>query len=369
MRHLACIINKNSRKAAKSQRTSELKNNLEKNHFSYYQLVHSLNYSCSNLCAFAPLRDKFFRIIKFIYGVGLVVLLMSCSEIFEVDISNEPVTLLAPHDSLVTTMNAQTFWWDYVENADHYQLQIVTPDFELVRRLYLDTTIVVNSFDFALDPGIYQWRVRALNSAYQTAFSTHNLTIDSTLDLSWQTVVLIYPNASDTLNTPEIEFAWQNLYNAMEYRFQLSNAQGIIEEIFTENTLINVQITSDDGAYNWKVMAQNSMSSTPFSEGVFYLDTTPPAIPQLISPENSATLTNGVVQFSWSANNTGGSSIVDSLFVFSDPAQSELLIGIQSKNNQHTDTLSAGAYYWKVRSWDVAGNYSEFSELRNFTVK
>jgi len=28
-----------------------------------------------------------------------------------------------------------------------------------------------------------------------------------------------------------------------------------------------------------------------------------------------------------------------------------------------------GAYYWKVRSWDVAGNYSEFSELRNFTVK
>lgn len=106
-------------------------------------------------------------------------LLVSCEEIIEVvDISNENVVVLAPTDTSTLTITDINFSWEDVEDAEQYKLQIATPNFESANQIVLDTTITTTSFNQALEPGNYEWRVRAENSDYQTIYSTQSFTIE-----------------------------------------------------------------------------------------------------------------------------------------------------------------------------------------------
>lgn len=106
-------------------------------------------------------------------------LLVSCEEIIEVvDISNENVVVLAPTDTSMLTITDINFSWEAVEDAEQYKLQIATPSFESANQIVLDTTITTTSFNQTLELGNYEWRVRAENSDYQTAYSTQSFTIE-----------------------------------------------------------------------------------------------------------------------------------------------------------------------------------------------
>ena len=133
------------------------------------------------------MRKAMFYILVFISSI------YGCSDIFVMDISEDNVSLLAPHNNLETTIGTQTFWWEKVEDAQSYNLQIVTPGFNQTERLILDTTISYNTFTYNLSPNKYEWRVKALNSAYETSYTSFSLRIDSTNDLSNETVLLTYP--------------------------------------------------------------------------------------------------------------------------------------------------------------------------------
>ncbi|MAB49221.1 MAG: hypothetical protein CMC05_11385 [Flavobacteriaceae bacterium] len=108
-----------------------------------------------------------------------VILLVSCEEIIEVvDISNENVVVLAPTDTSTLTITDINFSWEAVEDAEQYKLQIATPNFESANQIVLDTTITTTNFNQDLELGNYEWRVRAENSDYQTAYSTQSFTIE-----------------------------------------------------------------------------------------------------------------------------------------------------------------------------------------------
>ena len=114
-----------------------------------------------------------------------------CSTIFENDIESEPVTLMAPCDGLRTSIVLQTFWWYYVKDATNYNLQIVSPNFDYVEKLVLDTILSVNKFQITLNPGTYQWRVNAFNSGYSTQYTTNTIYIDTTLSISIYTLPIL----------------------------------------------------------------------------------------------------------------------------------------------------------------------------------
>ena len=111
--------------------------------------------------------------------VGISMFNMSCSTFFETDIESDIVVLLAPADSLRTSMFKHTFWWNHVDDADNYTLQIVSPGFYNIRKLVLDTSITDNHTQYTLYPDTFEWRVRANNSAYSTPFTTNYLIIDT----------------------------------------------------------------------------------------------------------------------------------------------------------------------------------------------
>lgn len=102
---------------------------------------------------------------------------VSCIDIFEVDLQGENVELFAPANDLVTSQEENIFWWSSVTGALWYELQVVSPDFSNVSSLKLDTIIEKSNFQFTLQPGVYHWRVRAMNGSSSTEYTENTLTV------------------------------------------------------------------------------------------------------------------------------------------------------------------------------------------------
>ena len=71
---------------------------------------------------------KSFRISSF--GIILTTLLaikwMSCTrDIVEINLEGKYVAVIAPQENYVTTTLTHTFWWEELEGATGYELQIV----------------------------------------------------------------------------------------------------------------------------------------------------------------------------------------------------------------------------------------------------
>lgn len=120
--------------------------------------------------------------IQKVYNIILVaiVLLMAnaCEEAVETPVTDKKVKLLSPANQVVSADTVQLFYWEPLENATQYQLQIVSPNFDSIVRLTVDTVIDKNQFQQQLRRDKYQWRVKALNNATSGTFSdTWNLTI------------------------------------------------------------------------------------------------------------------------------------------------------------------------------------------------
>ncbi|MHA7843216.1 MAG: fibronectin type III domain-containing protein [Winogradskyella sp.] len=117
--------------------------------------------------------------IKKILVIVLFAILYNCEELIEVeDISSETVNILAPTDN--TTLNNTTvnFSWHPLEFAESYQLQVTFPDFNNAQVIVEDTLLSTTSYTKILDQGSYQWRIKAINFAYETQYTTQNLTIE-----------------------------------------------------------------------------------------------------------------------------------------------------------------------------------------------
>jgi len=103
-------------------------------------------------------------IVAFIFCSG-------CETALETDLTDKKPTLLAPANNLITTDSLNTFYWETIDGANNYQLQIVSPQFDSIARLATDTIINRNQFVMKLAPNIYEWRVRAMNSSTHSKYS------------------------------------------------------------------------------------------------------------------------------------------------------------------------------------------------------
>lgn len=117
------------------------------------------------------------QLIICIYTIITIFLLTSCIDIIEEDINDKKIELLSPSDSLKTKETNHRFWWNSISGALWYELQVVSPDFSNISSLKLDTTVEINNFQFSLQPGVYHWRVRALNGSSSTDYSENLLVI------------------------------------------------------------------------------------------------------------------------------------------------------------------------------------------------
>jgi hypothetical protein len=86
---------------------------------------------------------------------------------------------------------------------------------------------------------------------------------------------------------------------------------------------------------------------------------------------NNQSVISGTTQnFQWTGGSDGLSNVSDSLFFYSDAALSIEIDSFLGQNDSYlldTNDLGTGTFYWVVRTYDQAGNYSQ-SSSRIFIV-
>ena len=299
---------------------------------------------------------------------------VSCKEFIEPNISNNKVVLIAPGNGLQSSKYAITFNWEAADDALSYRFQVVSPGFDSIGALVVDTLIKTNKFTVSLDPGKYQWHLRAQNGSSQTAYSeARNLTILSS-SIKQQKVQLQSPANGTTTNQPAVNFAWGDVYGATRFRLQIDTANftdtsKLVYNHATPGLSIKFALPKDQ-SYQWRVRAENDTASSLWSlASVVAYDHTPPAKPLLSSPAKGMTVSTPV-SLQWNAVAT---AIKYKLYVFKSDSVTTYNNTFPLVQTQANYSFTSGTFnervYWRVTAIDAAGNESQGSELRNFVVQ
>lgn len=301
------------------------------------------------------------------------ILLSSCNEFFEPELKNKKVFLTSPGENSQSNRYNQTFRWEQVDEAGNYRLQVATPSFDSIADILLDTLVSDTKFAFTLEPGIYEWRVRAENSASSSQYSSRKFTIIES-SLASQQVQIVSPGTGTVSNNRNITFKWLSLFGASDYKLQVDSGNFSNEETMLVNTTTTeteyTQVLSRDNIYRWRVKAVNDTSESKWSAvQSFTFDNTPPAKVTLLLPANNTTVSRPV-GLQWEAVSGAAKYLVqvyksDS----STPYSSSFPVTVTSASYSFTAGESGETLYWKVCAVDATGNAGPYSDLRSFIVQ
>ncbi|HLA55566.1 MAG TPA: hypothetical protein VK623_05680 [Flavobacterium sp.] len=310
-------------------------------------------------------------------GCLVVFLTASCDDIIEKDITNDTVQLVSPIDDAQIESNVVSFQWNNLEDADKYRIQVYA-DNQIVA---LDSVVTATHLTIPMSPGTYQWRVRGENSAYVSSYSfPMSFSLIETTDLENQQVILSSPTAGLYTNNTNITCTWESLSAADDYTFELVNVSegGIVihqeENIVGTSFLLTSTYLEDDAQYQWKVMAVNSTGNTEFSSRTFYKDTVNPNVSTNSLPaDNSIQVAGTQISFGWSVPSDSGVVQAPLRYVIefaNDSAFSSIVLTSTSLSTNSFQNIfsTAGTYYWRVRTTDMAGNQSGYSTAYKFII-
>ncbi len=301
------------------------------------------------------------------FFASLLLVLCSCEEILlEEDISTSKVELLTPGENAVIKSSTISFRWTEVEAATEYQLQIATPGFEAPQQIVTDVIIEENFYSAELPEGEYEWRVRATNSNYSTAFSSGAFTVETHEDFSDQQLNLFSPSNNVLSNKNTITLNWGEIEGTILYRIQIVQDGLVVKEKTTAET--HLDVTFPEGQSTWRIRAENETENTLFSERGIFVDSIEPEAPQLVKPEDKADLTVPTVFFEWNRSSIPGSEEMDSIFIYRNLELTELVKKDRVTTSYTTTLDREKTYYWFMRSYDAAGNVGDRSEVFSFTI-
>ncbi len=298
----------------------------------------------------------------------------SCTKDFVVKkLDNTSVSVLAPVDNFSTPNNAVTFWWEQLEGAERYNIQIVKPSFNAIQQLIIDTNVIGTKFHFTLSPGSYQWRIKGFNTGSSSQYSLFSLKIDTTSNLGSQLVIPIAPVSNYLTGSAKVNFSWNSISAADKYEIQIINSSStVIKDSTTANTTFTCTL-STGGVYTWKVRAMNDFSISQYNSPLtFTVDLTPPTVSVLLSPTHGSSVKD-TIDLKWNRSSTD--TKYDSVFVSIDSAfasivSSARVYATKIKINAFNPIVpvSSSYYWWRLRSVDSVGNRSGFSNQLKFKV-
>lgn len=306
-------------------------------------------------------------------AIALAIFCTGCKEFIEPSIEKKSVIQLAPSNGSESRLYSQTFWWEPVEDALKYRLQVVTPNFDQTLRLILDTLVETNRFNYTLDPGDYEWRIRAENGSSQTAYSKSSFFIFPS-SIKQQQVQLQLPANNTLSNQPSHVFTWLKLFGADQYNLQIDTNNFADEnKLFLNKTVPNLEFAvtfERDKLYQWRVKAKNDTAESKWSviQRITF-DRTPPAAVILTAPGNNE-LTAKPVGLRWEAVATAKKY---QLYVYKTesrtPYSSKFPVTLTSTSYSFTEGASGEKLYWELRALDETGNVGPYSELRSFIIQ
>jgi hypothetical protein len=300
--------------------------------------------------------------------------LSSCDAIIEPSISKQTVQAEAPADQYQSSSYAINFWWDQVDHALTYHLQVVTPSFAAPGGLVLDTVVKKNTFSFNLNPGNYQWRVMAQNGSSVTAYSPARGFTVLAGSIKQQAVQLISPANNGVTNAGNVTFQWGSLYGATKYQLEIDTNNFANESAVLYNQAVPGQQVSftfpKDQVYQWRVRAENDTAQARWSAvSLVTYDHTPPPQVTLSSPADGVTVPLPV-SLQWGTIPT---AVKYKLYLYhSDGAtlyNSTFPLPLNTNSYSFNLGKSGDKVYWAVTALDAAGNESPLSAQRGFVLQ
>ena len=317
--------------------------------------------------------------IKYDYRIPALfffyVFVVGCDDIFETDISAETVQLTSPADGVAITGNEVKFLWEPVDGAYGFLLQVFAPSLEKAETVVLDTFVVGNSFAFPFEPGTYEWRVSAENSAYFTPFTVSSFQVMGSGELGELTLLQEFPADKEGTNVPVVNFRWKALEPAEFYYLELfldgENAapyiikeEGIQREVDFQTLLGAEQI---EQTILWQVRAFDAIGQSVVSDKrKLYLDNIPLEVPPLVKPADEFKSPSGALtRFEWDMVDKQEQLGSFNFYLYRQLSNG----GIEPVDNYNprllgkdtfleVDGLPVGAYFWGVQTVDIYGNES-----------
>ena len=300
--------------------------------------------------------------------------LTACKEFLEPSIAGSAVTLNAPSNGALSANYTVNFWWNEVDDALSYRLQIVTPGFDTLQALVADTSVKTNKIALNLTPGSYQWRVRAENGSSQTPYSAARRFTVASSSVKLQKVQLGAPGNNFLTNQTPLVFSWSSLYGATRYRLQIdtnsfTDTTKLVYNQATPALQISIALLRDQN-YQWRVRAENDTARSMWSAvSSFTYDHTPPGQVSLALPASGQTSALPIA-LSWNAVATATRYRLYVLKADSATVYSSTFPLLQSSTSYpFSQGVSGERIYWRVSALDAAGNEGKSSAVRNFVVQ
>lgn len=301
-------------------------------------------------------------------------LAFGCKDLTEDDLSGINLQVVSPIASFTTTNNTITFVFEEIEDAIDYKLVIVSPSFDNMQQYVLDSLLLGSAFNVNLDVGEYEWELVARNNSSESNTIRRKLFVEEATTLSEVYLQLTNPPAGHITNEDEITFNWDAIDGINTYHLQFyENNNGTIgsavgvEYTTSEDTL---SIEAPEGNLFWQMFVSDSNEQSPIVERAIIVDRTSPESPEILSPINGVYGVGNTVFFSWNYGEDLLTATYDSLYVFSEDL-TEILYDSETINGIDSLVLtgfSLGSYYWRVRTFDQAGNYSQSTD-ELFTIE
>lgn len=302
-------------------------------------------------------------------------LLYACDEIIEPDITNEVFSVVTPPTEFTANTLSINFYWELLDGAAFYRLQIARPDFAEPIQILVDSAYESNATNINLGPGSYEWRMRAENFNTFSNYVYGRLVVDSSASLDGAMPNLTFPSNNQYSNADEINFSWEPLFSATEYRFELihNESSSDVLEVITNNTGLNADLVLE-GTYLWRITALNLHSISNVGERNLFIDRTAP--PPVISstPADDFEAGDTLVTFTWQIPNDLGTVLSPLSFELEIAEQSNFasqifITPIFTSVGITEIILPEGTYYWRIHSQDEAGNSGVYSVIKKITIE
>jgi hypothetical protein len=311
------------------------------------------------------------KTINKIILLAFAIISFSCEDVLEDDITNDIIQIVSPVEGEIVSSNVVNFQWNRLKGADKYRLQV----FNANQAVVLDS-LVENKLNLAytLPTGIYKWRVRGENFAYQSTYSlpaSFSTAVSNVL--TNQQVLLSIPNENSYTNSTSLTLQWLPIITASSYDIEVVTSGGNLvlptTNVTTTSVILNSTNLAQEANYIWKVKAKNSTTNTetPFATRSFSVDRTNPNQPQNNLPaNNSLTLpVNQAITFTWTTIADTGivQSPISYTIEFSNTNTfSSIIRTVNTTTTSSTQTFATiGDYYWRIKATDTAGNNSTFN--------
>ncbi len=289
-------------------------------------------------------------------------LLFSCEDFIEVNLNKKYISLTSPINNYVSSDFTMTFKWEDLNGVENYRLQLFKINLSNQLLFLMDTTIHISQFSLTLDPGSYKWQVRGENNSSHTDYSAAYFKIDSTTDLSKQTVKLVTPLDNTFSDKFEQTFTWSTLPTAVSYVFQVNN------EFQTVSGTTATYKFPKTGKYTWSVFAQNATSKSKTSVASITIDTIKLIPPVLKLPVNNDTnsLKQLPVQLEW-YNVTN--AVKYQVQISEDQTFKSGTTDFETTNTIYSVNVNKlKLIYWRIRAISITGVYGAFSSIYMFRV-